>query len=1082
MPAIAIPIHRALGLGLRPSSLLLGLAVALLLHSVVSASEIDPDRFEKEVLVANCADPMQLAVLGDGRLLFIERAGAVKLYSPVDGRVATLGQVPVEAYCEVGLLGLAAANDFDQSGSIYLFYCPKDQRDALRLSRFTIRDNVLLLESEVKMLEYTIDTMMGCNHQGGGLAWGPDGCLYVGTGDNSYPIPELPVDQRDGKEWSDALRTSANSQSLRGKILRIRPRPDGTYETPSDNLFPDGKRGRPEIYCMGVRNAFRLSIDSQTGWLYWGDVGPNINQEFKIGPEGYDEINQARAPGNFGWPMFTGPNEAYHNFDFETRQTKELFDAKAPVNSSRNNTGIKELPPAVGAFIWYPTGETKDFAGLGSGGRSAMAGPVFRDRPQYDPIRKLPKEYDGTLLAFDWMRNWVKVVRLNKNSGFESIEPFAPGLSFRRPIEMKVGPDGMLYAIEFGDKWNGNTDSQIVRVSYRRGNRTPVAKISATPAAGRHPLKVTFEGSQSFDKDGDPLTYEWQVDREPHPRAKGSKTTLEFTKPGSYQVRLSVRDIHGEVATAEKLLHVGNAPPELQIEAPSDGSFFEWDQPIAYHVTAQDHEEGSTASGRIAPARVIVRTDLHARANSDGDDNPALALMRKSNCFGCHSTSVASGGPAYAAVATKYKDDPQARERLAKKVLSGGTGVWGTHQMPPQSHLTLDQARVAVDWVLMSAAMATSTVVDGTDSILVAPEMPKSPDDLSRRWIITASFVDNGGQGAPPLSVEKSVTLLSRQQRAAFAMQITGGEVVDELEERERLVVQLARGGIIDFGKVDLTGVERVTLRARTLTGGALELRSKSSDGKRFARIDLSGPKAFQEVTVPLAAEGELVESLCLVALDPVTVNWIEFHESEEAKSRRMLRVAAARQRQRALADLHAPKTHVQKWSVADLATHLTKVDGRRSLERGWAIFRQIGCVNCHRLGGLGADTGPDLAEVAQRMSQKPNPRLALLHELVEPSLVVADKFKPVDVFTSDGLRLRGIVVSEDGKAVRLRRLPPEPPDIQEISRKEIDEISQLTTSPMPEGVLDLLSLEEILDLIALLESGGNPQSSAFQK
>jgi putative heme-binding domain-containing protein len=138
--------------------------------------------------------------------------------------------------------------------------------------------------------------------------------------------------------------------------------------------------------------------------------------------------------------------------------------------------------------------------------------------------------------------------------------------------------------------------------------------------------------------------------------------------------------------------------------------------------------------------------------------------------------------------------------------------------------------------------------------------------------------------------------------------------------------------------------------------------------------------------------------------------------------------------------------------------------------------------VNCHRLGGLGADIGPDLADVAARMAQKPEPRLALLRELLEPSLVVADKYKPVDVFTSDGLRQRGVIVTQDEKALRLRLLPPAPQDVKEIPQAEIEEIAQLATSPMPEGVVDMLSLDEILDLIALLESSGNPGHTAFQK
>jgi len=1052
------------------------------LAAVAAVAEvIDPERFEKEIVVAACNDPMQLEVLSDGRVLFIERAGAVKLYSPVNGRVTTIGQVPVELYCEVGLLGLSAAQDFDQSGQIYLFFCPKDHPDLMRLARFTIRDGLLQTDSEVKLFEYTIDQGVGCNHQGGGLARGPDGCLYIGTGDNSYPIPEVPIDQRPGQEKCDALRTSANSQSLRGKILRILPRPGGTYEIPPGNLFPDGKQGRPEIYCMGIRNAFRLSVDAQNGWLYWGDVGPNVNPEFKLGPEGYDEFNQARRAGNFGWPMFTGPNEAFRHFDFQTRQVGKLFDAHAPINESRNNTGLKELPPAVGALVWYPTSETTHFPDMGSGGRSAMAGPIYYDQPGFDSIRKLPLEYDGALLAFDWMRSWIKLIRLDQSGGFKSLEPFAPLLTFRRPIDLKIGPDGMVYIIEFGDKWNGNTDSQIVRVSYRRGNRDPIARIEANPVAGRQPLKVNLDGSKSLDRDSDALEYEWRVAGESTPRARGPRATVQFDQPGTYQVRLSVRDTHGATGTAEQQLEIGNAPPALQITSPLDGSFFDWDEPICYQVLVDDFEEGSTTNGRIAPARVIARTELRVRTRPEAEDNPGLALMRKSNCFGCHSATVGSAGPPYAAVAFKYKSDPEARERLARKVLTGGTGVWGKHQMPPQSQLKLEQARMAIDWVLASGD-AASHFVEGDDGVVMPPPLPKSADDLSRHFVITATMTDNGADGRPPITVEESVTLHSRRQRAAFGSGITGGVVVDELEKGERLIVQLKANGLVDFGRIDLTGIDRMTVRAHASSDGALDVRSNGPRGTILGRFDFSATKAFTEQTGSLAANVGRIESLCLVARDPISINWIEFHESDAAKVQRMRRATLARERQTVFASLNLPRTHVKKWSVSDVMPEVGRVDSDRSLERGWAVFRQAGCINCHRLGGLGGDMGPNLSDVAKRLASQAQPRTRLLQELLEPSRIVAEEFKPIDVITTDGLQYHGMLVNQDETVVRVRPLPPAPQDIKEIRRTEIDELSRSNLSPMPEGLLDVLSLEEILDLMALLEFSANPKSPAFQK
>src|SRR5262249_25044978 len=161
----------------------------------------------------------------------------------------------------------------------------------------------------------------------------------------------------------------------------------------------------------------------KTGFIYWGDVGQNIVEDLGIGPNGYDEVNQARQAGNFGWPQFTGPDEAYRKYDFIARKTGPQFDAKAPRNDSPHNTGIHELPPAQPAFIWYPSGESKEFPTLGSGGRSAMVGPVYYFDPAVKNDLKLPEHFNHSLFIHDWMRNWIQAVHLDANERIASIEP-----------------------------------------------------------------------------------------------------------------------------------------------------------------------------------------------------------------------------------------------------------------------------------------------------------------------------------------------------------------------------------------------------------------------------------------------------------------------------------------------------------------------------------------------------------------------------------------------------------------------------------------------------------------------------------
>ena len=183
-----------------------------------------------------------------------------------------------------------------------------------------------------------------------------------------------------GHEQFDARRSSGNTNDLRGKIMRIKVNEDGSYDIPEGNLFPVGmEKTRPEIYTMGHRNPYRISVDPKKGYLYWGEVGPDAREDSleTRGPRGYDEMNQARTAGNFGWPLFIGNNKPYHAYNYETGESGSAFDPEKPINDSRNNTGLRELPPAQPAYIYYPYAETPDFPQVGAGGRNAMAGPTY---------------------------------------------------------------------------------------------------------------------------------------------------------------------------------------------------------------------------------------------------------------------------------------------------------------------------------------------------------------------------------------------------------------------------------------------------------------------------------------------------------------------------------------------------------------------------------------------------------------------------------------------------------------------------------------------------------------------------------
>jgi cytochrome c len=127
--------------------------------------------------------------------------------------------------------------------------------------------------------------------------------------------------------------------------------------------------------AIEIRGAF--SVDSKTGFSVLGEVGPDASVDSVYGPRGYDEFNQARKAGFFGWPYFIGDNKPYVKYNYCRQHIWRKIQPEHPVNNSPNNTGLKELPPAQKAFIWYPYGTSDSFPLVVASGRSAVGGRIF---------------------------------------------------------------------------------------------------------------------------------------------------------------------------------------------------------------------------------------------------------------------------------------------------------------------------------------------------------------------------------------------------------------------------------------------------------------------------------------------------------------------------------------------------------------------------------------------------------------------------------------------------------------------------------------------------------------------------------
>ncbi len=842
----------------------------------------DQTRFVKTVVADHLNEPMELDQLPDGKILLVERHGYLRLFDPATSRLSIVAKLPVYSEMGDGLMGIAVDPDWERNHRIFLYYSsPLDSMN--QLSQFIFYDDTLHRSSEKIIL--TVPTgHLNCFHAAGSLAFGPDGLLYIATGDNTSPFASegfAPMDEQPGRKSFDAQRSSGNTMDLRGKILRVKVAEDGTYTCPADNLFAQDKKGRPEIFIMGCRNPFRISIDQRRNWLYWGDIGPDAGKtDTARGPMGHDEINQARKAGNYGWPYFNGNNQAYRSYDYATKKSGAWFDPLHPVNHSPNNTGATELPPAQSAFIWYPYGRNRDFPMLGEGGRNAMAGPTYYC-DNYAEKTRFPDYYNGKTIIYDWMRNWLMAVTVDSLGNFQHLEPMADSVKMTRPMDMIVDrKSGTIWMLEYGQIWYAsNVEACLSRIDYVRGNRKPIARLEADKTAGGVPLTVRFNPGKSEDYDHDALTYEYRYNNTIFAQKTKSDTLVwQFDQPGVYPVVLKITDPKGAWSTDTLRIFAGNEPPKVQFALQGHNrSFYQPGETLQYEIVVEDAEDGSVQSGKIQPDQVQTAVD-YVEKSVNPNKLPKKAeeraepyakgkvLIAGSDCYSCHAVDREVNGPAFQAVAARYRNNPDfSVQAIYRKIIYGGSGNWGQHSMSAHPNIREEDAIEMARWIMA----------------LGDPPKPKQTLPISGSYTLTAdkgayllqaAYHDRGKNNLPPLPAEAVIVL----RPAVFQ--------VERCDDRSRGVGnykpfdndtttlnELKHNAWFVVNQVDVQGIRSLTLRLgtgdyrNTYCGGRLEIHSGKPGGPLLATLDI--PQAnekrmrFREVEVPLS--GNLPTGYC---------------------------------------------------------------------------------------------------------------------------------------------------------------------------------------------------------------------------
>ena len=836
------------------------LVISLGLKSAHAVEVDDAYRYHIEVLAQSILKPMELEIAPDGRVFVNDIEGSLHIIRPETDAPVLAGKLEVFTEQENGFLGFALDPEFLDNHWIYLFYSPTDY-SGQRLSRFRMDGDTLDLSSEKVMLEFLVQRLQCCHHAGT-LEFAPDGNLLISTGDNTFPGSptggSAPIDERPEKFPWDAQKSSANTHDLRGKVLRIRPTREGGYTIPDGNLFPsDGSSGRPEIFVMGCRNPWRMSVDEKTGIVYWGEVGPDAGGDSERGPRGYDEINQARMAGNFGWPYFVGKNFAYADHDFATGKNGPKYDPMRPINESPYNTGNRILPPAQPAFIYWPYADSPEFPMLGSGGRTACAGPVFHYRAEFEDTEGFPEHWDNSLLFWDWQRPFMKWARLDSDSNLMGIESFTDAVILRndgkalegpdevgrfqiqRPVDAQFGPDGCLYLLDYGRTWGPNEDSQLIKISYYRGNTPPVAVANITPDAGKEPLTLQLSAEGSMDHEGDALHYTWTVHPGDIKIAEGHDAEVTVQYPGNYIVTLAVEDEKGAITQSSVPLLVGNSRPKVKLISPVEGDFFEPGTPIPYRVHVQDAEDGdSDYNDEFMDAKVSV-TASFLKDKEEREIVPAgLAAMRNSDCLNCHAMNQRIVGPPLIEIANRYRDQPDAMPQTVKRIIQGSVGVWGEVPMLPHSQLAEQEVEQMVQWIYgLNPAEQGENSIRGLEGHLQASA--KSEDRFA---IIEATYTDFGHESVHPLTASTRVRLRQRVTEAEHCDEYSGLKILGNK------LGAIEHGSFALFKNIPLAQVSGVTVRvASGGLGCRMALRQGSIEGPVLALFEVKPTGGYNE-------------------------------------------------------------------------------------------------------------------------------------------------------------------------------------------------------------------------------------------
>jgi glucose/arabinose dehydrogenase/PKD repeat protein len=586
--------------------------------------------------------------LADGGLLTSGKDGTIT-YVPPGGAPTVITQVPgVRAIGDHGLLGFAPANDYASTGVVYVSY---DKGDPATTGFGMVEQWVASPPEAPTSFTYQRTIIDGSTMSPQllevGLTHSIDSVVVA-------PDDTLFVSIGDNSK-NNGDPATLRSQQLRqpyGKLLHITP--DGAA-VPTNPFYDAAapKTWRSMVYAYGFRNPFRFALDPRSGIVHLGDVGWNT----------VEEVDTIRAGDNAGWPCFEG-------------HAKPAFISSTPTCQALYASHSARMPIVT-------------YRHLGVG--AAVVGGMFYTGESY------PAAYSDAFFYGDYARGELWTLATD-TTGSLTRGPEDPsfGSGLGGPVAFQPGPNG---DVTFADLVGGD----VMRLVYTNGNRPPTAQMSVTTDPDTRTAQ--FSAADSYDLDGDQLSYSWDFG-DGSPPAAGVTTMHTYADDAAVQVTLTVTDELGATGSVTQTVHPANHTPQLELTVPSPPLTYSVGQPVDLSATAVDEEDG--------PLAVSWST----------------YLLHCPFAGSCHvHPGESSSGPTYSQPFTDHGADTVMVITAAATDSAGATAT-ATYVAEPTLHTVTVTSAVAV--TINGVVAASAQAVTASDVSVSAPK--KSSYWLFKDW------------------------------------------------------------------------------------------------------------------------------------------------------------------------------------------------------------------------------------------------------------------------------------------------------------------------------------------------------------